>query len=147
MEYTAVRFCCRALIIINLKRSLVAHCVGLAVIMAKYLVIANTYGHAYGCELTLFGIFDTQEEALKWILEHPKVCLYASESDEEDQYEEWFDFFEDYDEELGGMKNYSRRSMWGNPVIPMTKEEYILGRKHYIHRFNGEPLYLGGYCE
>ena len=100
--------------------------------MAKYLVIANTYGHAYGCELTLFGMFDTQEEALKWILEHPKVCLYASEPDEEDQYEEYFDFFEDYNEELGAM----------------TKEEYILGsRNRYIRRFNGEPLYLGGYCE
>lgn len=115
--------------------------------MAKYLVIANTYRYGYGCELTLFGMFDTQEEALKWILEHPKVCLYASESDEEDQYEEYFDFFEDYDEELGGVKKYTRRSMWDNPVTPMTKEEYILGRTNYIHRFNGEPLYLGGYCE
>lgn len=108
--------------------------------MAKYLVIANTYRFAYGCEYTLFGVFDTQEEALKWILEHPKVCLDASYE------EEYFDFFEDYNEELGGKKNCSRRGMGGNPVIPMTKEEYILGSR-YIRRFNGEPMYIGGYCE
>ena len=114
--------------------------------MAKYLVIADTYQYGYGCEYTLFGIFDSREEALKWILENPRVCIAASESDEEDKYEEYFDFFKDYDEERGGIYRY-RRSLKGNEFIPMTKEEYILGECRSIHDFRGDPRYIGGSAE
>jgi len=112
----------------------------------KYLVIADTYQFAYGCEYTLFGVFDTYEEALNWILENPTVCTYASDSDEEEDYSEYFNFFTNYNEELGGMIRSGRRSQWDNPVIPMTKEEYV-ARCRYIHQFNGEPMYIGGYQE
>lgn len=113
----------------------------------KYLVIADTYNGGYGCEYTLFGIFDTEEEAVKWIINNPRVCIAASESDEEDQYEEYFDFFEDYDEERGGIYRRLRNSQFSDGFVPMTKEEYILSRCRYIRRFNGEPTWIGGYQE
>ena len=50
--------------------------------MAKYLIIADTYNRPYGCEYTLFGIFDSHEEAVKWILDNPVV--YTSAPDEEE---------------------------------------------------------------
>ena len=107
------------------------------------MVIADTYNRGYGCEYYLFGIFNTQEEALKWIIDHPVVCTFASE---EDDYEESFNFFEGYDEKLGGVHRPTR-SMYENSLIPMTKEEYILGHCRFIRRFNGEPMYIGGYQE
>lgn len=113
--------------------------------MAKYLVIADTYNRPYGREYTLFGIFDSQEEAVKWIIDNPVV--YTAAPDEEEGYEgETFNFFETYDEEHGGVLRTNRRSMWGEQYIQMTKEEYI-GCRGYIHLFNGEPMYIGGYCE
>ena len=112
----------------------------------KYLVIADTYQRAYGCEYTLFGIFDTKEEAVKWILDNPVVCIAAP--DEEEGYEgEYFNFFEHYDEERGGIFRCGHRTQFGDGFIPMTKEEYILGRTRFISLFNGEPMYIGGYQE
>ncbi len=113
--------------------------------MKKYLVIADTYRRAYGCEYTLFGIFDTREEAIKWIIEHPVHCM--EQPDYDNGYDgEFFDFFEGYVEGKGAVR-YGRRN---EPVTytPMTKEEYIGGRRRsFIHEFTGEPMFIGGYQE
>ena len=111
----------------------------------KHLVIADTYDRPYGCEYTLFGIFDTREEAVKWIINNPRVCIAASESDEEDQYEEYFDFFENYDEEKGGIHCH-RNNQFVDDFTSMTKEEYI-GYRRFIREFRGEPMCIGGYQE
>ncbi len=41
----------------------------------KYLVIADTYPYAYGAEYTLFGIFDTKQEAINFIIKHPTIKI------------------------------------------------------------------------
>ena len=110
--------------------------------MKKYFVIADTYQRAYGCEYYLFGIFDTKEEAVNWIIEHSVICL--EEPDEEEGYEgSYHNFLLGYEEGKGavrkmrdGVKRYT----------PMTKEEYI-SRSRYIREFNDEPMYIGGYQE
>lgn len=109
--------------------------------MEKYIVAANTYSGGYGCELTLFAICDTKEEAVKWIIEHPTMHVPTSYYEDHDQL---FAFFEGYDEERGGVEDYLRG---GRRFVPMTKEEFILKRRNYIHKFDGTPQCLGGYAE
>ena len=99
----------------------------------KYLVIADTYSGGYGCEYFLFGIFDTEEEAIQWIINHP---VYG-----EDDFR--FDFFEHYDEENGEWfysRDYPGKEL-KKTYKPMTKEQFAL-------RYDGTmPLYIGGYVE
>lgn len=121
--------------------------------MAKYLVIADTYTGGYGCEYTLFGVFDTRSEATQYILNYVPA--------EPDEYEDTpFDFFRFYEEsrtiyirpETGETvrKLRPRRgctvgdSNYITKVLPISKEEYA---QHFIKEFNGEPMYIGGYCE
>lgn len=37
--------------------------------MDLYVVTANTYEDSYGAEITLFGVFDTEEKAIKRVEE------------------------------------------------------------------------------
>ena len=112
--------------------------------MTKYLVIANIYPYGYGTDSTLFGIFDTKEEAVQWILEHPV---------HETEYEETFDFFEFYEkdkivsiyEHIGDTTNLTlrpRKTKIGERTL--LKEEYA---ERYIKEFDGSPLCVGFYAE
>lgn len=103
--------------------------------MEKYIVVADTYPRTYGCELTLFAICDTEEEAVRWIMEHPTIY---------EDHDPLFAFFEGYDEERGGVQDYRRGE---HRFVPMTKEKFILKRRHFIHKFDGTPECLGGYEE
>jgi len=118
-----------------------------------FLVIADTYTGGYGTELTLFGVFPTEKEAVNFILNEPvkKFCSGFYPNGEEDF--GTFDFLKYYESEKtryiyesqGSPKNLGSRT----PMIPtgqrtMPKEEYVL---RYIKEFNDKPIYLGGYCE
>lgn len=111
--------------------------------MEKYIVTADTYCGGYGTEITLFGIFDTENEALKFIMDNPVVKYKGLYSDEDS-----FDFFRFY-EKCKTEKIYAEceplksRRYVGERTL--SKEEYAL--KHYIQKFNGTALYLGGYAE
>ena len=41
--------------------------------MTKYLIIADVSQHPYSTENILFEIFSTKEEAVKWIIDNPKI--------------------------------------------------------------------------
>ena len=123
--------------------------------MKKYLVIADTYQFGYGCEYTLFGIFDTKNEAMKWILEHPVVIRHFTDMAGTEYEEEFFDFFRDYEAireihinpTTGQQVHVRRREELANyPIktIEITKEEYAV---KFIHEFDGDPMYIGGYQE
>ena len=109
--------------------------------MKKYLIIADTYPRAYGVEYHLFGIFDTREEAVDWILNHPIVVM-GDVMDPEDE-EGAFDFFENYDSENHRAVLYRNRN--GEIVYePMSRESYAM---RYVVEFNGSPMHIGGYQE
>jgi len=100
----------------------------------KHLVIANTFKGTYGIELTLFGIFDTKEEAIKFIMEHPIISLgkefIGYDVEDNEIYEEHiFNFFE-----------YYRPTKFNS-----TKENYACRR--YIKVFDNNPICIGGYEE
>ena len=112
--------------------------------MKKYLIITDIYPYGYGTETVLFGIFDTKEEAVKWILEHPI---------QKTEYEEPFNFFEFYEEDkivaiyehIGETTNLTmrpRKSKVGERTL--SKEEYA---EKYIKEFDGSPILVGFYAE
>lgn len=94
--------------------------------MSKYLVIANAYDRPYGAYIYLFGIFDTEEDALNYIFENP-IVRFGYDYYTEQPY--LFDFFEEYSE-LGDI----------------DQKEFA---KRYIKEYTGtdNPIYLGGYAE
>lgn len=110
--------------------------------MEKYIVTADTYCGGYGTEITLFGIFDTEAEALKFIMDNPKLKYNGLYGEDE------FDFFKFY-EKWKTEKIYAEceplksRRYVGERTL--SKEEFAL--KHYVQKFNGTALYLGGYVE
>lgn len=100
----------------------------------KYLVIANTFTGSYGAEFTLFGIFDTEEEAIKFIMEHQTISLGkefvgCDYNGDEIYGEHIFNFFE-----------YYKPTKFDN-----TKENYA--RRRYIKVFDNNPICVGGYEE
>ena len=106
----------------------------------KYLVIADLSKIAYSINNFLFGIFDTKEEAVQWIINNP----YHETSDGD------FNFFEFYEgnktvniyEEIGEHGSLRpRRTKVGERM--MSKEEYA---EMYIREFDGSPLSIG-WCE
>ena len=109
--------------------------------MKKFIVTANTYSGGYGVEITLFGIFDTKEEAIKSILEEPVrhfTGLYGEDS---------FDFFQYYEkyktEKIFAENEFGKtRKYVGDRTL--SKEEWA---EKYIQEFTGEPLYIDGYVE
>ena len=94
----------------------------------KYIVVANTYSY-YACRITVFGIFDTEKEAINFIINNPVQKISAECAglwDADDKEDVSFDFFEYIDH------------------TNETKEEYA---KRFIKTFNGVPLLVGQYSE
>jgi hypothetical protein len=113
--------------------------------MTKYLVIADVSMQSYSTETTLFGIFDSKEEAVQWIINNP-----VHEIDSSLCYQP-FNFFEWYEDEKEVTIYESRPSV--NGLRPRTtaigtrvlsKEEYA---EKYIKEFDGSPLCVGYYAE
>ena len=107
----------------------------------KYLVIADLSKIAYSINNFLFGIFDTKEEVVQWIINNP-----SHETSDGD-----FNFFEFYEdnkivniyEETGEFTPMlrPRRTKVGERI--MSKEEYA---EMYVKEFDGSPLSIG-WCE
>lgn len=113
--------------------------------MTKYLVIANVSQSAYSLESTLFGIFNSKEEAVQWIINNPIHKIDSSLCYRP------FDFFEWYEDEKE-VKIYESRPS-ANGLRPrkvamgtrtLSKEEYA---EKYIKTFDGSPLCVGSYAE
>lgn len=110
--------------------------------MKKYLVIAQTY-NGWGAEYHLFAICDSEEEAIKFVMDNPVQQIG----------EETFDFFNDYEKQkVRGI--YEDRSEMSKPNFRMkiriseniiSKEEYV--KEQFIIEFNNSPIYIGGYIE
>lgn len=95
----------------------------------KYLVIANTYTNGYGAEYTLFGIFDTEKEAIDFIINNPTIKIGEDVDYDDEPIDIVFNFFEYY---------------YPTNINNITKEDYI---SRYIKKFDGNPTYIGGYIE
>ena len=95
----------------------------------KYLVIADTYGGGFGVEYYLFGIFDTEKEAIDFVMENPTI-EFRKKIITDYTGENIFSFFYEYNVDP---------NRWS------SKEEFIT--RKYIKKFSGNPLYLGAYIE
>ena len=112
--------------------------------MTKYLVIADVSMQSYSTESTLFGIFDSKEEAVQWILNNPVHKIDSPLCST-------FNFFEWYEDEKEVTIYESRPSVNGlRPrkiaigMRTLSKEEYA---EKYIKEFDGSPLCVGFYAE
>ena len=107
----------------------------------KYLVIADLSKIAYSINNFLFGIFDTKEEAIQWIVNNPS-------HETSDGNFNFFEFYEDnkivniYEERKECASLRPRRIKIGERI--MSKEEYA--ELMYIREFDGSPLSIG-WCE
>ena len=112
--------------------------------MTKYLVIADVSQHPYSTENILFGIFDSKEEAVQWIVNNPthEINSYLCGT---------FNFFEWYEIDkqveivefqpsVNGLR--PRRTVIGTRTL--SREEYA---EKYIKEFDGSPLCVGSYAE
>lgn len=103
--------------------------------MKKYIVSADTYNDGYGIDVTLFGIFDTKEQALQWIMTNPVQTVKTVYSDGS-TFE--FDFFKYYN-----IDKRHRESRGKN--MDESMEQYAT--RTYIREFDGSPIELGAYYE
>lgn len=115
--------------------------------MKTYLVTANTYNGGYGLELTLFGVFLTKKEAIKWIMDNPVVNWISGTDPYGHETKETFDFFEFYEKDkerkIFEQQQGGRMICIGSRI--QTKEEYAI--QNYITCFNDHPVLLGCYVE
>lgn len=113
--------------------------------MTKYLVIADTSKYAYSTESTLFGVFDSKEKAVQWIINNPVHEIDSLLCDT------LFDFFGRYEDEkkvtiyesrpyVNGLRPHKVAT--GTRVL--SKEKYA---EKYIKEFDGTPLCVGFYSE
>lgn len=106
----------------------------------KYLVVANL-SKTYGIDNFLFGIFDTKEEAIQWIINNPSHETSGGN----------FNFFESYEdnktiniyEKVNAPDSLRPRRTKVSKRI-MSKEEYA---ETYVLEFDGSPLCIGWYEE
>ena len=112
--------------------------------MTKFLVITDVSQHSYSTENVLFGIFNSKEEAVQWIINNPihELNSYFCGT---------FNFFEWYEDEKQVEVFESRPSVNGirsHTVAvgtrTLSKEEYV---EKYIKEFDGSPLCVGFYAE
>ena len=97
--------------------------------MKKYLVIIKVGKRGYSLNNQLCGIFNTEDEAIDWVLNHPTIKVA-------DIYGKPFEFtikMETFDHNLRKLVK-----------VPQSElREYI--RESYIVEFNGSPVCVGFY--
>ncbi len=92
----------------------------------KFLVVADTSMIAYSMQITLFGIFDTYEEALDYVLKDETDYISTNPYSDEEQVFSFFEYYKDEDKSV-------------------SKEEYA---KRFIKKFfDKTPTILGAYFE
>lgn len=109
--------------------------------MTRYIVTADIYT-GFGCEIYFFDVFNSQEEAVKWIINNPIHEIDGTP----------FDFFRDYErykvvdiyEESGPRtpRGASCRLKTGSRI--KSKEEYA---RKFVQPLLGAPIFLGGYWD
>ena len=99
--------------------------------MKKYLVIVEAARQSYSTNSQLCGIFNTEDEAIEWVLNHPTIKVA-------DIYGEPFEFtikMETFDRNLRKLVK-----------VPQSElREYI--RESYIVECGGSPVCVGFYEE
>lgn len=114
--------------------------------MTKYLVIADVSQEAYSTESTLFGIFDSKEEAIQWIINNPIHEIDSSLCDCPFNFFKWYEnekvvnIYEYVENDSSFLR--ARKTKIGERTL--SKEEYA---EKYIKEFDGSPLCVGFYIE
>lgn len=99
--------------------------------MKKYLVIVDAARQSYSTNSQLCGIFDTEDEAIKWVLNNQTIMVTDDRGDE-------YQF-------TIRLKNFDF-NLYKWVEIPQSElREFI--REHYIVEFDGSPICVGFYEE
>ena len=99
--------------------------------MKKYLVIVEAARQSYSTNSQLCGIFNTEEEAIEWVLNNPTIMVTDGCRDS-------FEFTIKLD-----TFDYNLRKM---VKVPQSELRDFI-RKHYIVEFDGSPICVGFYEE
>ena len=99
--------------------------------MKKYLVIVEAARQCYSTNRQLCGIFNTEDEAIEWVLNNPTIMVADGYGDE-------YQF-------TIRLKNFNFNLRKWVEIPQSELREFI--RKHYIVEFNGSPVCVGFYEE
>lgn len=97
--------------------------------MKKYLVIIKTARKWHAVNNQLCGIFDTEEEAIEWVLNNPTITAT-------DIYGDKFQF-------TINLKKYDHKLRKWIEMSQSELREFI--REYYIVEFNGSPVCVAYY--
>lgn len=99
--------------------------------MKKYLVIVDAARQRYSTNSQLCGIFNTEDEAIEWVLNNPTIMVIDGCGDK-------YQF-------TIRLKNFDF-NLYEWVEIPQSElREFI--REHYIVEFDGSPICVGFYEE
>lgn len=99
--------------------------------MKKYLVIVEAARQSYSTNSQLCGIFDTEDEAIEWVLNNPTIMVTDGRGDK-------FQF-------TINLKKYNHKLRKWIEIPQSELREFI--RKHCIVEFDGSPVCVGFYEE
>ena len=99
--------------------------------MKKYLVIIKVGKRGYSLNNQLCGIFNTEDEAIDWVLNHPTIMVSDGRGDK-------FQFTIE-------LRNFDLNLRKWVEIPQSELREFI--RKHYIVEFDGSPICVGFYEE
>lgn len=99
--------------------------------MKKYLVVVEAARESYSTNSQLCGIFDTEDEAIEWVLNNPTIMVTDGRGDK-------FQF-------TINLKKYNHKLRKWVEIPQSELREFI--RKHYIVEFDGTPVCVGFYEE
>ena len=99
--------------------------------MKKYLVIVEAARRSYSTNSQLCGIFNTEDEAIEWVLNNPTITVTDGYGDE-------YQF-------TIKLKNFDYNLREWVEIPQSELREFI--RKHYIVEFDGSPICVGFYEE
>lgn len=99
--------------------------------MKKYLVIVEAARQSYSTNNQLCGIFNTEDEAIEWVLNNPTIMVTDGRGDK-------FQF-------TINLKKYNHKLRKWIEIPQSELREFI--RKHCIVEFDGSPVCVGFYEE
>lgn len=99
--------------------------------MKKYLVVVEAARESYSTNSQLCGIFDTEDEAIEWVLNNPTIMVTDGRGDK-------FQF-------TINLKKYNHKLRKWVEIPQSELREFI--RKHCIVEFDGSPVCVGFYEE
>lgn len=99
--------------------------------MKKYLVIIDAARQGYSTNSQLCGIFNTEDEAIEWVLNNPTIMVTDGRGDK-------YQF-------TIKLKNFDFNLREWVKIPQSELREFI--REHYIVEFDGSPICVGFYEE